>query len=250
MFLISDVHGANDALREVGARGEPLLILGDLINFIDYRTMDGIFADICGRELVAELVGLRTMGRFEEAQERWRQFSAGREDELRTRLDARIEEAYRGVRAALEGAEAYVIYGNVDRPDILRRSLPDGCRFVDAEVVEIEGWKVGFVGGGVAFLGVPGELTEDQLAEKLGVLGEVDILCTHVAPAVPQLSRDIIGGRRKESRAVLGYLLEARPRWHYFGDIHQPQAVSWRVGDTLCLNLGYFRATRRAVRHG
>jgi hypothetical protein len=59
----------------------------------------------------------------------------------------------------------------------------------------------------------------------------------------------VVGGRLKESPAVLDYLLEHRPRWHYFGDIHQPQATTWRVGDTNCVNVGYFRATRRPVRH-
>jgi hypothetical protein len=66
---------------------------------------------------------------------------------------------------------------------------------------------------------------------------------------VRPLSRDVIGGRLKESPAVLAYLLDHRPRWHYFGDIHQPQATSWRVGVTRSVNVGYFRATGRAVRH-
>ena len=64
----------------------------------------------------------------------------------------------------------------------------------------------------------------------MAALGAVDVLCTHAAPAVPQLSYDVIGGRCKHSEAVLGYLLAHGPRWHYFGDVHQPQAVSWRVG--------------------
>jgi len=81
-------------------------------------------------------------------------------------------------------------------------------------------------------------------------MGAVDVLCTHAAPAVPQLSCDTIGGRCKHSEAVLGYLLAHGPRWHYFGDVHQPQALSWRVGATLCRNVGYFRLTERAVRHG
>ena len=85
---------------------------------------------------------------------------------------------------------------------------------------------------------------------KLQRLGPVDVLCTHVAPAVRPLSTDVIGGRAKESAAVLDYVEAHRPPWHYFGDIHQPQAVSWRVGATLCRNVGYFRATRRPVRHG
>jgi Icc-related predicted phosphoesterase len=78
----------------------------------------------------------------------------------------------------------------------------------------------------------------------------VDILCTHVAPAVSALARDVVGGKEKGSQAVLDYLVDAQPQFHYFGDIHQPQASSWRVGDTRCRNVGYFRATGRAVSHG
>ena len=96
----------------------------------------------------------------------------------------------------------------------------------------------------------PGEITEDQMADKLDRLGHVDILCTHVPPAVVPLAKDVVGGRQKGSAAILDYLERARPAFHYFGDIHQPQAVRWRVADTWCRNVGYFRATGKAVRHG
>jgi Icc-related predicted phosphoesterase len=249
MLLVSDVHGAFGALARVAAMGEPLLILGDFINFVDYRTMEGMLADVAGRDFVAELTDLRDRGDHEAARALWRGFAAGREDEIRARYDERIAADYQLTRAALEGSESYVIYGNVDRPDMLRNCLPDGARFVDGEVIDLEGLRIGFAGGGIASIGVPGEIEEESLARKLDELGPVDMLCTHVAPAVRPLSRDVVGGRLKQSPAVLGYLLEYCPRWHYFGDIHQPQAVSWRVGSTRCMNVGYFRATERPVRH-
>ena len=59
MLIVSDVHGAAEPLRRVASLGEPLLVLGDLINYIDYRTNDGIVAEISGRELVDEFVRLR-----------------------------------------------------------------------------------------------------------------------------------------------------------------------------------------------
>lgn len=249
MLLVSDVHGAFGALAKVAALGEPLLILGDFLNFVDYRTMEGMLADIAGREFVAELTDLRDRGEHEAARALWRGFAAGQEDTLRQRYDERIAADYQAARVALEGSESYVIYGNVDRPDMLRDCLPSGSRFVDGEVIDLEGLRVGFAGGGVASIGVPGEIEDEALARKLAGLGPVDMLCTHVAPAVRPLSHDVIGGRPKQSPAVLDYLLEHRPRWHYFGDIHQPQATSWRVGSTTCRNVGYFRATGRAVRH-
>jgi len=250
MLLVADIHGANEALARVARLGQPLLVLGDLLNLVDYRSGEGLLADLVGRELVLEVLRLRQEGGYNAANQRWRSFVAGREAEVSARYDALVWAAYEDVALALESAEAYVTYGNADRPGLLRRSLPPGVRFVDGEVVEIEGLRVGIVGGGVTRLGVPGEVPEEDLAGKLARLGPVDVLCTHAAPAVVQLSRDVIGGRAKGSPAVLEYLLGRRPRWHYFGDIHQPQAVSWRVGDTVCRNVGYFRATGRAVRHG
>ncbi len=250
MLIVSDVHGANDALAVVAAQGEPLLVLGDLLNFIDYRTYEGLVAQVAGREFVAEMVALRSAGDRSGARRLWRSFATGREERLQRTYDELIEESYAESARALAGAEAYVTYGNVDRPDVLRAALPDGVWFVDGEVVEIEGLRVGFAGGGAPNLGVPGEVGEEDMAEKLGRLGPVDVLCTHVAPAVRQLSTDVVAGRVKESAAVLDYLLEYRPGWHYFGDIHQPMATEWRVGDTMCRNAGYFRATKRAIRHG
>ena len=39
--LVSDIHGAAAALRRVAPGETPLLVLGDLINFIDYRDNAG-----------------------------------------------------------------------------------------------------------------------------------------------------------------------------------------------------------------
>jgi Icc-related predicted phosphoesterase len=250
VLIVSDVHGANDALAVVASYGEPLLVLGDLLNFIDYRTYEGLLADVAGTAFVAEMVARRGRGDRKGAARLWRSFASGREAEIKARYDRLIGASYAEAAEALDGAEAYVTYGNVDRPDMLERALTGRSRFVDGEVVEIEGLTVGFAGGGASNLGVPGEVSEDEMAAKLARLGPVDVLCTHVAPAVAQLSTDVVAGRVKESRAVLDYVTRQRPRWHYFGDIHQPQATEWRVGDTLCRNAGYFRATRRPLRHG
>lgn len=249
MLLIADVHGATDALRRVASQGETLLVLGDLINFIDYRTNDGIVSEVAGEEFVEEMVGLRSAGRFDDARARWREFSDGREEALRLQFDSLIETAYESISSALVGARGFVTYGNVDRPDVMRRYLPKGVDFIDGETVEIEGKRVGFAGGGIPALGIPGEVDEPRMAAKLATLGPVDILCTHVPPAIPALSSDVIGGRQKGSIAVREYLERFRPGHHYFGDIHQPQATRWRVGSTRCVNVGYFRATGRAVRH-
>lgn len=250
MILVADVHGAFDELARVAAIGEPLLVLGDLLNFVDHRTHEGMLAEVVGRPMVAHLAELRSRGDREAARAMWRALQAERGSEIQERLDALTESGYRAMAEALRGARVFVTYGNVDRPDRLAAHLPQGCSFVDGVVEEIEGWSVGFCGGGVPALGTPGEVAEEEMSRKLAALGPVDVLCTHVAPAVPSLSADVIGGRPKHSRAVLDYLITAQPRWHYFGDIHQPQASRWRVGSTECRNVGYFRATGRFVRHG
>ena len=247
--LVADVHGAGSALRQQAATGDTLLVLGDLINFIDYRTGEGIVKDIAGDEFVQGLIDHRTFERHDAARAMWRDFIAGREGEVRRQFDVAIEEAYVDICAALVGASAYVTYGNVDRPDLLQANLPDGVVFVDAEVVEIDGARIGFAGGGVPALGVPGEVSDDEMAAKLEQLGTVDVLCTHVPPAVPQLASDVVGGRIKGSQPVLEYIVRTQPGYHYFGDIHQPQALAWSVGATTCRNVGYFRATGRAIEH-
>ena len=249
MLLVSDVHGAVEPLRRVVDAGEPLLVLGDLINFIDYRDGSGIIAEVSGRELALQFIALRTAGKAEEASAMWREHRKGREDELRARYDEAIAAAYDEILVALDGTEAYVTYGNVDRPDLLAARLPPSARFVDVETVEIEGVTVGFAGGGSMRLGTPGEVSEEEMTEKLARLGPVDILCTHVPPVSPALATDVIGGREKGSAAVLDYLEQHQPPYHYFGDIHQPGATRWRIGPTLSTNLGYFRATGRATRH-
>ena len=251
MLLVADVHGEFDALgRLVGTR-EPLLILGDLINYVDYRTMDGIAADVLGKDFVAEVARFRAVGDYQGSRAHWRKHMAGRESEIRRQIGEQVRRQYAETRRALEGGTTFVTYGNVDWPELLEESLPEGSRFVDGEVVELEGLRVGFVGGGAPTpLGVAGEVSEEDMAAKLHGLGRVDILCSHLPPAVDALHTDVITGRAEgSSRAIRDYLEQYQPPFHYFGDIHQPQASRWRFGHTRCVNVGYFRATRRAVRH-
>lgn len=250
MLIVADVHGATRALRHVASMGEPLLVLGDLINYIDYRSNEGIVADVSGKELVDEFVRIRRAKGHEAASEIWHRHWAGREDEMKERYRLVTEAAYRDVCDALRDCESYVTYGNVDRPRMLAAHLPEGSRFVDAEVVTIQGMRVGFAGGGMARIDTPGEVSEDEMAAKLARLGPVDILATHVPPAVPALAGDVIGGREKGSIAILDYIERTQPPFHYFGDIHQPTATTWRLGATTCINTGYFRATGRPTRHG
>ena len=59
MIFISDIHHGLDSLNTLPKNKGPLIILGDLINWIDYRNGDGIAKDVFGEENVNELIQLR-----------------------------------------------------------------------------------------------------------------------------------------------------------------------------------------------
>lgn len=250
MLAISDVHGAFDALRRVIGSGETVLILGDLANLTDYRTGEGAVASALGIDFARRTAAARGEGDFAEMRRMWREQAAGDSEAVRASIGQMIEDQYDEVSRALTGGSGYVMHGNVDRPDLLVKALPESFRYVHGERVEIEGLTFGFVGGGVATpLNAAGEVADADMEALLDGIGDVDVLCTHVAPAIDPLRIDVVTGRAERSSVpILRYLEEHRPRLHLFGDVHQPRASTWRIGPTLCINVGYFRATGRAHR--
>jgi Icc-related predicted phosphoesterase len=86
--------------------------------------------------------------------------------------------------------------------------------------------------------------SEQEFAEAVSALGEVDVVCTHIPPAVPELTYDVVA-RRPEwgSSALLDAIHRHRPRWSLFGHVHQPLARRARVGKTECVNVGHFKRT-------
>ena len=247
MLVVSDVHGAFDALAAIASRGETLLILGDLANLTDYRTGEGAVAAALGIDFARDAARARGEGDFEEMRRMW-QARSGDPDEARQGIESAIADQYSKLSAALEGASGYVIHGNVDRPASLAESLPPGFEYAHGRKVEIEGVSFGFAGGGVETpLQAAGEISDDEMIATLDSLGEVDVLCTHVAPALAPLETDVITGRKeRSSRPILDFIHRCQPRMHLYGDVHQPQASRWRIGATRCVNVGYFRATGRA----
>jgi Icc-related predicted phosphoesterase len=233
--------------REVG-EGDTLLLLGDLINIIDYGAMDGILVDIYGAEAVQEVVRLRAERRFDEARAVMHRRREGREEEITGRFQGLIRQAYREVAEALP-RRAYVILGNVDSPALADEIFRPGVEMVDGKVVEIEGLRVGFVGGGLPTpLGVAGEITEEEYDAKLSGLGEVDVVCSHVPPDLAELTYDTVARRRERgSAALLQYIRDVQPVRVFFGHIHQPLVSSTHLGRTHLVNCGYFRRTQRAL---
>jgi Icc-related predicted phosphoesterase len=246
--VVSDLHSATDALRRTVDRDDTLLLLGDLINVIDYRTMDGILIDVFGRDAVREVVELRAQKRFDEARTVMARRREGREEEIAAKFQDLTRQAYRQVRDALPDV-VYLILGNVDSPHLAGEVERPGVEFVDGKIVDIGGLSVGFAGGGLPTpLGIPGEIAEEEYDAKLEAIGPVDVLCSHVPPDIPELTYDVLARRHERGSAgLLDYIRRTQPRRVYFGHIHQPLVSSMHVGSTHLLNAGYFRRTQRPM---
>lgn len=252
IYVLSDLHGASDDMRKAVPEGAILILLGDLINFLDYTTMTGILCEVFSPEPVRRVADLRAEGKLHEARRLIRERSAGREDEVRRLIGEKVVQQYQDVFEAMPDP-TYLILGNVDRPELAASYAGQnpGVHLVDGQVHELEGERFGFVGGALPTeLNVGGEVTPGEMRSKLEGLGEVDVLCTHIPPSVPELCYDTMARHPEQgSEDILGYIRDVRPRLHYFGHVHQPLISSMYIGRTLCINVGYFRATRRAWTH-
>jgi Icc-related predicted phosphoesterase len=245
--VVSDVHGRADALRGAGDGAQALVCLGDLLLFVDYADHGrGIFPELFGAQAAAELIALRTAQRFDEARAMSARLWAGLDGDPRQHIDAAVSRQYAELFAAMP-TPAYLTYGNVDVPRLWDEHLRPGQQVLDGQRAEIGGWSFGFVGGGLrSIYRTPYELDDDVFAAKVAAVGEVDVLCAHIPPAVPELLFDTVARRMERgSEALLAAIRETQPRYALFGHVHQPLASRLRIGATECVNVGHFRATGR-----
>jgi Icc-related predicted phosphoesterase len=243
--VVSDVHGRTDALRGAGDGADALICLGDLLLFLDYADhRQGIFPDLFGAEAARQLIALRTAHRFDEARSMSRQLWAGLGGDPREHIDAAVSRQYAELFAAMP-VPAYLTYGNVDVPRLWAPHLAPGQQVLDGQRVELGGWTFGFVGGGLRSpYRTPNELDDEEFAAKLEAVGEVDVLCTHIPPDLPELLFDTVAERMERgSEALLAVIRKTRPRYALFGHVHQPLQARLRLGVTECVNVGHFRAT-------
>ena len=173
-----------------------------------------------------------------------RRLWAGLDGDPDALFDAAVSRQY----ALLFGAfptPSYLTYGNVDIPRLWSEHLRPGLHVLDGERVELGGWTFGFVGGGLRSpYRTPYELSDDVYAAKVAAVGEVDVLCAHIPPAVPELLYDTVARRMERgSQALLDAVRRSGPRYLLFGHVHQPLTSRVRIGDTECINVGHFRAT-------
>ncbi|HZD74432.1 MAG TPA: metallophosphoesterase [Actinomycetota bacterium] len=249
--VVSDIHGAAEQLRMAAAGTDVLLVCGDLLNLIDYGSLQGIMADVYGPEATRRFAQLRTAGRFDEAGMVLRQGMAGREAEVRTLVRAASRAQYEAVFAAFP-ERTYLTHGNADFPEQFRDLLRPGIRHLDGEAVDVDGMRVGFVGGGLPRGSRPhlSEVHEGEFAAKVARLPRVDVLCSHMPPMIGDLCFDVVAGRPEPgSQALLDYVEEHQPDYLYFGHVHQPRASRMRIGQTRLVNVGHFRATGRLLQH-
>ncbi|MEV7614688.1 metallophosphoesterase [Streptomyces sp. NPDC089799] len=249
IHVVSDVHGNTEALARAGEGADALVCLGDLVLFLDYADHSrGIFPDLFGVENAHRIVALRTERRFEEAREFGRALWAGLPgDRPREHV---IEEAVRRQYAEMFAAfptPTYATYGNVDIPTLWPEYAGTGTTVLDGERVEIAGRVFGFVGGGLPTpMNTPYEVDVEEYAAKVEALGEVDVLCSHIPPEVPELCYDTVARRfERGSAALLQAIRRTRPKYALFGHVHQPLAQRMRVGGTECVNVGHFASTGR-----
>ncbi|MGW3268659.1 metallophosphoesterase family protein [Streptomyces sp. NPDC001056] len=242
VHVVSDVHGNARDLARVGEGADALICLGDLVLFLDYADHSrGIFPDLFGEENADRIVELRTARRFEEARAFGARLWGGIEGDRFTAVEQAVRKQYAELFAAFP-TPTYATYGNVDMPQLWPEYARSGTTVLDAQRVEIGGWTFGFVGGGLRTpMRTPYEISDEEYAAKIEAVGEVDVLCTHIPPEVPELVYDTVARRfERGSLALLDAIRRTRPRYSLFGHVHQPLARRMRIGATECVNVGHF----------
>ena len=246
IHVVSDVHGRADALPAAALDADMLVCLGDLLLFMDYADhRHGIFADLFGAEEARTFIALRRAQRFDEARALSTRLAAGLPGgSVRAAMEKAAARQYADLFAALP-EPAYLTYGNVDIPRMWPDHLKPGHHVFDGNRAELGGRTFGFVGGGlISRYRTPNEIDEDAYASKIEAVGAVDVLFTHIPPAVPELLYDTVARRMERgSDALLAAIRRTRPRYALFGHVHQPLARRVRIGATECINVGHFRAT-------
>ena len=200
VHIVSDVHGAADALATAGDGADMLICLGDMLLFLDYADhTQGIFAELYGAEHAREYIALRVERRFDEA----RQLTAGiaarltaeRGTDLRTLTQQAISKQYAAMFGAL-AEPAYLTYGNVDVPPMWDGYLKPGHTVIDGGRAVVGAVSFGFAGAGlISPYRTPNEIPQPEFAAKLDAVGPVDVICTHIPPAVPELLYDTVARR-------------------------------------------------------
>lgn len=255
LHVVSDVHGNDRALATAADGADGLLVLGDLLEFVDYRDPEqGIMGQLLGEEVTTAFTRLRGTGARAAMLELLENAWARIDDPERVVREV-VAEHYDRTFAVLEKLDVpvWAIPGNVDMPEMWPADGP--VTVADGTVQVLDGLRFGFVGGVPLPPGIsprnsgpwqPNFLTAERFEALVSALGPVDVLCSHAPPAVPELAYDVVARRREGASPALRARIAAdRPSHALFGHVHQPLSARARVGRTECVNVGHFRLTER-----
>ena len=249
--FVSDVHGNIDGLARAAAQSEQMVVLGDLLDYVDYHDHgNGILGAIFGADKVKRFATMRAAGDFVALRDYNHSLWASLVDGPGVLAEV-VAQRYHEVYEAI-GPDALLILGNVDVAAAWDESVGQLLPNRDGQVLEVAGRRFGFVAGGSlrpGYVPRPSEqawrplvrpATEFQAA--LAALGPVDVLCTHIPPDLPRLRYDRVPGRLEMYGPSLLEAIDLhQPAYALFGHVHQPLARRERRGRTECINVGHFQ---------
>lgn len=272
IVIVSDVHGEFDALRSALSPDDTLFIAGDLINIMDFSDYSrGILINAFTMEELIEGVKEMLEGKLERIKEALREIATPGEERYQ-RILPLIEKSYEEFADSIV-CDTYILYGNVDYPDILKENIKgkgeDGrANIIDGGTVTIDGITIGMVSGmpsGENTLGFPGEIPLDDYKKSISEIGPVDVLLAHIPPEFStdgkaggnllekpdetRLSYDTIARRNEpESPDLTEYIKKYSPSYTFFGHVHSPGVRKVKIGRTQVINLGFFRKRKMITR--
>ena len=251
--IVTDVHGAYEELARQLSPEDTVILLGDYVQLVDFKTLDGVLSQAFTRKEVEQVLEWLATGDREKAGRFIARFALPEGDRFQE-VKRRVVSAYRQLYEAIP-CRGYLLYGNTDYPDLMREAI-DGCdrlQIMDGEVLEVGGVRIGFVSGAPPMpwtFELPGVLPEDSFNGKIEALGKVDILCSHVPPQIPELAYDVVAKKDEGgSSRLLEYIQDCQPGWVYYGHVHNPRKASLTVGKSQLINLACFCNHYRVHRH-
>jgi Icc-related predicted phosphoesterase len=256
--VVADVHGNIADLARAGDDADLLLVLGDLLDYVDYHDpTGGILGRVFGAAAVEPFIRLRTRGDFAGLHAYNVKLWAEIGDPADT-ISGIVRDRYAEIVDILP-PHTLVMLGNVDVLEDWRSVAPPHLQPLDGQTREIGGRRFGFVGGGSTRPGValrrggspwqPYVRSADDYLSSVEALGPVDVLCTHIPPNLPLLRYDRIPARLEMyGPGLLEYIDTHQPELALSGHVHQPIAGRQRRGHTECVNVGHFQRVGQPYR--
>ncbi len=254
IHVVADVHGNFEALARAGDGADQLMILGDLLDYVDYHDPSGgIMGAVFGADRISKFVAMRTVGAFADLHAYNLALWATVDNPAQTIIDI-VSERYRRVIEVIPD-NTLLTLGNVDVEQIWTDVAPPNLRFLDAEVKTVGGLRFGFVAGGS---GRPGNQfrratspwqpfirsADDYLESvtKVSRDGRIDVLCSHIPPNLLGMRYDTIPARLEMyGPGLLQAIDRDQPAMALSGHVHQPLMPRMRRGRTECINVGHFQ---------